>query len=154
MSDRSRHRRKWLNCFIAHRLEMLLAPAWRNAPVPLRRILERLEIEYLRHGARNNGALYVAFSQFVSVGVSRRTIRPMLDLGMALGLMEVVRSQDALGDLRAPNAYRLTYVPAMTASLPTDEWRSISEERAVALVAQVRGGDEKKNRPHRARQAA
>jgi hypothetical protein len=154
MSDRSRRRHKWLNCFIAHRLEMLLSPAWWHAPVPLRRILERLEIEYLRHGARNNGALYVAFSQFVEIGVSRRAIRPMLDVGEALGLLQVLRVEDCLGDLRSPNAYRLTYVPAMNASLPTDEWKSVSKERAAALVAQVRGRHEKKTGPSRERKAA
>jgi hypothetical protein len=140
MNDRNRGRRKWLTCFIPHRLELMLSPAWQMAPKPLRRVLERLEIEYLRHGAQNNGQLFVAFSQFTNSGVSKRSIRPTLDLGTALGLLEVARSE-TVGDIRAPNAYRLTYVPAKSASAPTDEWKLVTKDRAHSLVAQFKRND-------------
>lgn len=62
------------------RLEMLTAPAWAAVPVPLRRILERLEVEHLKHGGKDNGYLRVDYSQFVDCGVAvngAKTLRTM-----------------------------------------------------------------------------
>lgn len=129
-------RTKWLDCWVAHRLEMLVHPTWQHAPIPLRRMLERLEIEHLRHGGFKNGELFVSFNQFVAASISRRKITATQDLGEALGLMRVIRSQEATGDLRAPNAYRLTYLPAKGARTPTDEWKSVSPDRVTRLIEQ------------------
>jgi hypothetical protein len=103
-------------------------------------LLERLEIEHLRHGGMNNGELYVAYSQFVAANISRRKIGSTLDLGVQLGLIEVTRPQEHTGDLRAPNAYRLTYLPAKSAH-PTDDWKRVTEERAAALVGAYHNGE-------------
>ena len=134
-------RLKWLTgAWVAHRLELYLCPSWRHAPVPLRRLLERLEIEHLRHGGMNNGELFVAYTQFVAANISRRKIGQILDLGISLGLLEVMRQREPIGDLRAPNAYRLTYLPTKSAA-PTDEWKRVTGERAVALVEAYNSGE-------------
>lgn len=126
---------KWLSCFMPHRLELLISPAWRAAPRPLRNILERIEIEHLRHGGSNNGELYVSYLQFVEFGLSKRSIKPALELGQRLGLLEVIQEADNhLSDIRAANAYRLTYVPAKGKAAPSDEWKKTTEERAKALL--------------------
>ena len=118
---------------------MMLSPAWQHAPRPLRRILERLEIEHLRHGAQNNGELFVSFGQFVEYGVSRRSIRPTLELGEALGLLQVTRPHENISDIRPPNAYRLTYVEAKgSAAAPTDEWKSVNIERTLSLIGRFK----------------
>lgn len=128
-------KRKWLSCFIAHRLELLISPAWRAAPRPLRNILERIEIEHLRHGTMANGELYVSYLQLVEFGVSKRSIKPALELGQKLGLLEVIQEAEYnLSDIRAANAYRLTYVPAKGKAAPSDEWKNITEDRAKALL--------------------
>ena len=59
-------KQRWLNCWIANRLEMLISPAWQHVPRPLRRMLERLEIEHLRHGG-----LKTAISTFRSRSLCR-----------------------------------------------------------------------------------
>ena len=118
-----------------HRLELLISPAWRAAPRPLRNILERIEIEHLRHGTMANGELYVSYLQLVEFGVSKRSIKPALELGRKLGLLEVIQEADNhLSDIRAANAYRLTYVPAKGKAAPSDEWKNITEDRAKALL--------------------
>ena len=128
-------KRKWLNCFLPHRLELLISPAWRSAPRPLRNILERLEIEHLRHGGFNNGELFVSYLQFVEFGLSKRSIKPALELGQRLGLLEVIQeTENHLSDIRGANSYRLTYVPAKGKAAPTDEWKLTTEERARFLL--------------------
>ncbi len=128
-----------MGAFIPRRLEMLLSPSWQNAPRPLLRLIERLEIEHLRHGGQNNGELYVSYTQFVDYGVSKKSVRSTLKLGEDLGLLEVIREEGIVrGDIRPDNCYRLTYVPAKGKQNPSDEWKGLTDERAKALVETYR----------------
>ena len=138
---------RWLDCWVPHRLEMLKHPSWRLAPIPLRRAIERFEIEHLGHGGQKNGHLFVSYGQLEQTGISRRSIAAVLELGWQLGLVETIRPNDPLGDIRSPNAYRLTYVPAKGKGAPTDEWRRLKPEEASAFI-------EKFREKERAREAA
>lgn len=131
-------KRSWLTAWIPRRLELYLSPAWRHAPRPVKNMLERLEVENLRHGNFRNGELYVSYGQFVEAGISRRIIRPTYQLGQALGLLEVTQeTEGGRGDLREPNTYRVTYLATGNHAdkPPTDEWKTVTEERAKVLVA-------------------
>jgi hypothetical protein len=135
-------KRRWLSQFVPHRLEMLLHPAWQKAPRPLRKVLERLEIEHLRHGGYNNGELFVSYLQFVDCGVSKRSIRPTLQLGEDLGLIEVIQGHETVrSDIRPANSYRLTYVPARGKENPTDEWMRISSDQVDRLVVAFKASE-------------
>jgi hypothetical protein len=130
-------RTRWLDksgAWVPHRLELFRSPAWRQSPVPLRRLLERLEVEHMRHGGQLNGQLFVSYNQFEEANISRRKITATLKLGEALGLIRIVRPTEPSGDLRAPHSYRLTYLPAKGELQPTDEWKCITTERAEALI--------------------
>lgn len=131
-------RRSWLDDteggWIAHRLHLVMSPAWRLAPIPLRRVLERLEIEHMRHAGKENGRLVVSYDQFVKFGVSRKAIRGALELGERLGLLEVRQTHEWVGDVRPPNQYRLTYVPEKDRKAPTDEWASLAEEKVKSII--------------------
>lgn len=125
--------------FVMHRLSLLLSDAWQKRPVPLIRLLEQLEIEHLRHGGQENGKLYVSYSQLQLSGISRRTIRPAIDCGMALGLLKAESDPDFQGgDLRQPNRYALTYLPVRNAKLPTDEWRTLSPQQVEKALERFR----------------
>jgi hypothetical protein len=144
MTARNPSRDKWLSNFVPHRLEMLVSPAWQAAPFPLYRMLMRLEVEHLRHGGYENGNLFVSFAQFQQCGVSRRQIKALLDLGCALKLIEVVQDAEmSRWDIRPPNAYRLTYLPAKGKKAPTDDWKSINQARADAALAGYRERERK-----------
>jgi hypothetical protein len=104
-------------------------------------MLERIEIEHLRHGGHKNGDLYVSYQQFVAHGLSRRSIKPAQELGIKLGLIQVFQDENHQGDIRPPNRYRLTYLPTKKASEPTDEWKAITDDRAKALVAAFKAAD-------------
>lgn len=144
-------RRSWLDDsdggWIPHRLKLLVSPAWRHRPIPLAKILERIEIEHMRHAGRENGHLIVSYDQLVEHGVSRRTIRGSIDLGVALGLLEVRQSGEWAGDVRTPNMYRLTYLPEKDRKAPTDEWEGIENDKASVLIAEYQNGLSKKQTP-------
>ncbi|ESY51587.1 MULTISPECIES: hypothetical protein [unclassified Mesorhizobium] len=141
--------------FIAHRLEMLLSPAWGLAPQPLRKIIERLEIEHLRHGGYENGDLYVTYSQFVAAGISKKTIRPAVTLGEQLGLIQCILDDNPKGDIRGANKYRLTFVPAKGRREPTDDWKKITVEKAKDFIEQFRrASDDEKVDANRSKKVA
>jgi hypothetical protein len=128
-------KRKWLNAFVPHRLELLLSPAWQAVPRPLQKLLERLEIEHLRHGGYENGGLFVSYEQLVLYGLSKRTIRPTLALGEALKLITVFRTEEVGGsNIRPPNSYGLTYVPMKGKGTPGDEWKQVTRDQADRAV--------------------
>lgn len=126
----------WLSgqSFVPHRLELVVSFPWRKRPIPLMRIIERLEIEDMRHAGGENGNLYVSYTQFVAYGISRSAIRPMLDLGVEIGLIAIIQAENWVGDLRPENAYRLTYLPAKGQKAPSDEWRYVTDERVAKAV--------------------
>lgn len=130
-------KRRWLTCWVPHRLEMLISPAWRARPIAVNRIIDRLEEEHLRHGGLNNGELYVSYAQFQQAGVSRRVVKAALECGRDLGFIQIRQEGEGRGDVRPPNAYRLTFLPAGK-SVPTDDWKSIGEDRAAAIAARFR----------------
>ncbi len=134
-------KREWLKCWVPHRLELYLSPSWVGAPRPLKVMLERLEIEHMRHGGFNNGELFVSYRQFVEHGISRKSIRRTQQLGVALGLMAVRYDEAEGSDIRPPNAYLITYLP-VKGKAPSDEWKSVPKERVQALLKAYRG-DEK-----------
>lgn len=141
--------------WVAHRLELLLSPAWRARPIPLCRILERLEVEHMRHAGKENGGLCVSYAQFVASGVSRRAIRPAIAAGERLGLLCVTVAGDGVRPARAkatadhiepPNVYRLTYLPERGKRAPSDEWAGITDDLAEAAVSEFRNSTGKQKR--------
>lgn len=124
------------------RLEVLMSPAWRNAPRALKEILEALEIENLRHRGSANGQLFKSYQQFVECGINRTTVSLMIRIGEALGLLKVNR-ETGIGkpDLRDASAYRLTYLPSgiVRDVAPTDDWKRIrSDEQAIQIIERER----------------
>ena len=103
--------------------------------MPLMRILERLEIEHVRHAGQENGHLYVSYSQFVEAGLSRKAIKENLEIGELLGLLEVIINDQWVGYIRQPNTYRLTYLPAKGRRAPTDEWLNVTSAQIQSIMS-------------------
>jgi len=127
-------RRSWLDetegGWVAHRLRLLMSPAWQHRPRPLCTILERIEIEHMRHAGKENGHLVVTYDQFVAYGVSRRAVAPAIACGVRLGLVEVRQAHEVTRNIKSPNEYRLTYLPEKDRRAPTDEWAGVTAEQA------------------------
>ena len=97
--------------FVAHSRELRESPAWRALPDNARRILDRLEVEHMRHGGAENGALPCTYSDFVAAGVRRASVSLAIRQCVALGFLEVThRGGRSNAEYRNPSRYRLTYL--------------------------------------------
>jgi hypothetical protein len=111
--------------FVQHRLALLESPAWRCLSRDAHLLLARIEIEHMRHAGQDNGHLVVTYEDFTKyTGGHRRAIAQAIDDAEVLGLLETSRGRAGNGDFRAPNRFRLTYLPANRCG-PTDEWLQV-----------------------------
>jgi hypothetical protein len=131
--------------FIGRLVEMLESYAYRVLSLSAHRVLDRIEIEFARHGgkAEENGRLPVTYSDFESYGIDRHAIRPAIQEAMALGFIEITECGTAGNrEFRSPNKFRLTYRPAK--GIPGDgshEWRLFSSiEDAMNTARLARSG--------------
>jgi hypothetical protein len=137
MKSRNPARRSWLDGgnWIPHRLALLESPAWRRRPKGVQKLLERIEIEHLHHGGAENGNLIVTYEQVVSeCKVSRKDISRTIATAVGLGLLRVAQNDEWIGDIKQPNRFTLTYLPAAGARAPTDEWATVSAEEVAAVM--------------------
>jgi hypothetical protein len=133
--------------FVPHRREMLESPAWQALSLSARRVLDRIELEYMAHGGpHENARLPVTFDNFIGYGVRRNSVASALREAVALGFVVITEpGRGGNAAFRKPNLFRLTYLhskddPRGThLHKPTDEWRLIrTEEEAERLAAEAR----------------
>jgi hypothetical protein len=115
---------KTKGAWVPHRLKMLQSPAWAALSHATKRILERLEIELMRHAGKGNGDLICTHRDFAAFGIRRRSIAAAIQQGTALGFVEVTKMGWTSPDHSNPSRYRLTYLPTDHAH-PTDEWLGV-----------------------------
>lgn len=124
--------------FAARKIDMLELPAYRILSLSAHRVISRIEIEYARHGGKDNGKLPVTFNDFEAYGVRRHSIRPAIDELEALGLIEVTDhgARSIRAEYPKPKKFRLTYrhVDGRPGD-GTHEWQRFkTTEDAVAAV--------------------
>ena len=121
-----------------HRLDMKASPAWRVLPDNARRLLDRLELEHMRHGGSQNGALLCTYNHFAEAGIRRASVALAIRQAVALGFLEITQAgYRTAAEFRAPNLFRLTYVHGVRKNIhPTDEWETIENDtRAASALA-------------------
>jgi hypothetical protein len=109
---------------------MLLAPAFRDASINCRRLINALEVENMSHAGTENGNLVMPYNQLVRWWhIPRRLIRQAIDEAVERGLIEERRSGWRLSYAKSmPNRFRLTFRTTREGNPPqwkppTDEWR-------------------------------
>ncbi|MDB5596251.1 MAG: hypothetical protein JWM36_3212 [Hyphomicrobiales bacterium] len=119
-----------------HRREMRESVAWWALPNDARRVLDRLEIEHMRHGGSENGSLICTYSDFAKTGIRRASVALAIRQCVALGFLKIAKQgARSRAEFRAPSLYLLTYVNGGGKSPPpTDEWRRLASEEAAALA--------------------
>jgi hypothetical protein len=110
--------------------EMLLAPAFREASINCRRLINALEVENMNHAGTENGNLKMPYNQLERFWhIPRRLIRQIIDEATERGLIEERRTGWRLSYAKSmPNTYRLTFRPTREGTPPqskpaTNEWR-------------------------------
>ena len=117
--------------------ELLESRAWAATSIHVRRLIEFLEIEHLRHGGQENGLLKAPRPQLCAFGLHRRSISAAIEEGIRLGLINVCR-----GSRRQPSRYSLTWLPLHDGSPPSNRFT----ECAAAADAIVQAAKHAKRR--------
>src|SRR5215207_11211757 len=97
--------------FVAHSRELRESAAWRALPDNARRVLDRLELEHMRHGGAENGSLPCTYADFERAGIRRASVALAIRQCVVLGYVQVTTQgyRGAQG-FRQPSLYRLTYI--------------------------------------------
>jgi hypothetical protein len=146
--DAGKRKNKIDGQFVAITRAILECPARRALSLAARRALERIEIEHLVHGGKDNGKLPVTYRDFEKWLVRPDTIASAIRELVALGFVEVTRhGYGGAAEKRAPNLYRLTYTAAWdavkVAPTGTHEYlriATLAEAEAIAKAAR-KGAD-------------
>ena len=118
-------KQKIAGAWVPRRLEMLRSPAWRALSGPAKGVIERLEIEHMTHGGKDNGQLICTHRDFGEHGIRYPSVAPAIRQGVNLGFVEITRPGWRSANHGRAAQYRLTYLPVGN-SAPTDEWKQIS----------------------------
>jgi hypothetical protein len=141
--------------FVAHPRELRESSAWLALPDNARRILDRLEIEHMRHGGAENGTLPCTYSDFVLHGLRRASVSLAIRQCVALGFLEITqRGGRSISEFRNPSRYRLTYTNGRgMSSIVSDEWKRITSADAATAALQ-RAAEEKNHAAQATRRVA
>jgi hypothetical protein len=140
--------------WVMHRIAMKESPAWRAAPDNVRRLLDRLELEHMRHGGAENGRLVCTYDDLAKWGLRRASVALAIRQAVGLGFLEVTRAgYKSAAEFRVTSLYRLTYVfgrgrGRRDRQEPTDEWELIAtDEKAAAKLAEAAARQPSRRRP-------
>ena len=142
MKDRSKGRLAPGENFVMHTLSMRTSPAWAVLSDVAHRVLDRLEVEHLQHGACENGNLICTYADFEKAGIRRQSVNKALFALEALGFIEIIeRGRRAATGFNVTSRYRLTYLSnnlrrnVRDPNPPTNDWARIKdEEQATAAL--------------------
>jgi hypothetical protein len=109
--------------YVMLRQEMKESLAYRALNNVDRKILDRLEIELMKHAGKNNGELICTYDDFAAYGIRRPSLAPGIRRLTVAGLLRITRKgwRSAINGM--PAMYALTYLP-IGDQPPTDEWRN------------------------------
>ncbi len=125
--------------YVPHLRELIEGPAWRALSRPARLVLDRIEIEHLRHRGQDNGNLAVTFDDFVEHGIHRNVIASAFRECVALGLLVITRRGCAgNAEFRAPNLFLLPYLEPDTSG---QKWRQIATLEEAEAIAKAAAGN-------------
>jgi hypothetical protein len=125
--------------FVKLRMEMVNSPAWRALSAAATRILERLMIEHMRHGGKNNGELICTHKDFGAYGIRYPSIAPAIRKCVAHGFVVITDRGWRAAVHGRPAQYRLTFLPTRGAPA-TDEWKRFTpcRDENVSTARRIR----------------
>ena len=122
---------------------MLLAPAFREASINCRRLINALEVENMGHAGTENGNLLMPYNQLERWWhIPRRLIRQTIDEAIERGLIEERRGLRLSYAKSMPTRFRLTFRPTREGSPPrwvpaTNEWQRYQNAKNISKGSEV-----------------
>jgi hypothetical protein len=110
--------------------EMLESEAWRALPGNAMKVVLRIALEHLKHGAVENGKLPVTYKDFVQWGVRKNSVREAQLVAIHLGFIDRTSIGEVPwhGDLRSPSTFGLTWLPRYDGAPASNRWTSIETD--------------------------
>lgn len=105
--------------------EMLESDAWRALSLAEHRVIERVMVEHILHGLKENGNLAVTYADFVKFGSRRDTLPAGIRGAVDKGLLVITeKGKRSSGPDRWPTRYALGWLPFKDASSPRNAWKA------------------------------
>lgn len=138
--------------------DLMESPAWRAMSDNARRLVDRVILEHMGHGGRENGALPVTYDDLTAWGIRRNSIPPSIAEAVALGLLDYQpgRAAHVAGKGHAQR-FGITWLPTRDGEPATNRWKrlcDLADAQAVAKAARGQGVDGRHNARRRAGRGA
>jgi hypothetical protein len=104
--------------------ELITSDAWHSARMNVRRFIDFLSLEHMRHGGQENGKLKAPYTQLEAYGVGARYLADTIREAETLGLVDCHR-----GGRRVATIYTLTWLPMHDGSPPSNRWRNYHDDK-------------------------
>jgi hypothetical protein len=121
-------------------IEMMESSAYRALSLSARRVLDRIEIEFERHGRNpfENGDLPCTYEDFEKYGLTPTQIAPAIREAVALGFIRITRKGSAgNADHRQATLFLLTYRHAGSDARIENSWRRIKTPKEAEAIAKA-----------------
>jgi hypothetical protein len=113
--------------FIIRPRSMLESKVFQSLGLAEHRVLNRIELEHLRHGGKDNGSLPVTYQNFADHGVRRNSLHHAINGLVRKGFVRITRKGRS-GKNGVATEYRLTYLHANNRP-PTNDWKTVDRNR-------------------------
>lgn len=123
--------------WMALTLDMLESAAYRTLSPNGRKCWDRLTLEHVAHGGRENGRLIVTHEQFIDYGVTGEYVADGLDELAYKGLIKMQRGKAGNGTAH-PTVFTLTFMGTYDGAPATNEWKRFTVAEAKLWSEVVR----------------
>jgi hypothetical protein len=104
--------------------ELRTSDAWRSQGINVRRLIDFLLLEHMRHGGKRNGLLKAPYKQLVTFGLGSRHLADAIREAEELGLVDRRTAEVKRGSVLEPTLYGLTWLKLHDGTPASNRWRN------------------------------
>ena len=107
--------------------EIIESEAWSQLSLAARRVIDRILVEHMGQGGKENGRLIVTYDDFQTYGIRRQSLPDAIALAVKLGFVDVTtRGRRSAGHNRTPSTYGITWLPRHDWAPASNRWKAVS----------------------------
>jgi hypothetical protein len=115
--------------------ELRSSDAWRSQGINVRRLIDFLLLEHMRHGGKRNGLLKAPYKQLVAFGLGSRHLANAIREAEDLGLVDRRTAEVKRGSVLEPTLYAITWLPLHDGSPASNRWQAYRNPDLAPLVS-------------------